>query len=422
MSGSEVLAGKKLTGPNFDMVFVTAAELPLIAGLQASQVFEPAIYMAKRGYDVTWFSAVPLLSYLKDIVLRTGKIRAVQERCVGEGIHFKYVVTPLTIGSPWTFMIRHSVLRWAAKKLSNHLQLLEGRKAIFHARSYYAAHLACEIKSQAKLEGVWRVSFDMRSVLPEEFPLTQGWLGKACFGFAKQWEHELLEKSDVSFLPLNYARDRMQKESGHAVVFAPIQGFDREASWIVDFDQRWANKYIGYAGSIGSWHDPVLLQEILHGIPKAHPKLAMSPHPQLEGLECKTYKHHEMTGYYDSLLALVIPGRKDFESYFVSFKMRCNFFTTKAAEALSRGVPIIVSSQLTELADFVRQHECGAIYDPNKHRIIYPEGDWLEDKFGWLKLTENAKRVGELFTRSSVMKLYLSNWDALFEAPSGVTN
>jgi hypothetical protein len=251
--------------------------------------------------------------------------------------------------------------------------------------------------------------------LPEEFPLTQGWLGKACFGFAKQWEHELLGESDVAFLPLNYARDRMQKESGHAVIFAPIQGFDREASWSVNFDQRWSNRYIGYAGSIGAWHDPALLLEILQGIPNTHPKLAMSPHPLLEGLDCKTYKHHEMAAYYDSLLALVIPGRKDFEKYFVSFQMRCNLFSTKASEALSRGVPLIVSSELTELADFVRLHGCGAIYDPGKHRIVYPEGDWLENKNEWYRLTENAKRTGELFTRSSVMQLYLSKWNALFE-------
>lgn len=422
MSEFVKFASVELTKSNYDLVFVTAAELSLIAGLQASQVFEPAVYMAKQGHDVTWLSAVPLFSYLKDTVLRTGKIRAVQDRCASEGIHFKYVVTPLTIGSPWAFMIRDLVLRWAAKKLLNHLQLLEGRKIIFHARSYYAAHLACEIKSKARLEDIWRVSFDMRSVLPEEFPLTQGWLGKACFGFAKQWEHELLGESDVSFLPLNYARDRMQKESGHAVIFAPIQGFDREASWTVDFDQRWSNRYIGYAGSLGAWHDPTLLLEILQGIPNAHPKLAMSPHPQLEGLDCTMYKHHEMTGYYDSLLALVIPGRKDFEEYFVSFKMRCNFFTTKAAEALSRGVPLIVSSELTELADFVRQHGCGAIYDPNIHHIIYPAGEWLENKNEWYRLTENAMQVGEQFTRSSVMQLYLSKWNALFETPAGDTN
>ena len=70
---------------------------------------------------------------------------------------------------------------------------------------------------------------------------------------------------------------------------------------------------------------------------------------------------------------------------------------------------------MTELADFVREYDCGAIYDPDKRRMIYPAGDWLESKSEWLRLTENAQRIGTDFTRSRVMGLYQSKWNALFE-------
>jgi glycosyltransferase involved in cell wall biosynthesis len=413
--GSEI---KNAIEPVFDLIFITAAEPPSVAGLHASQVLEPAIFMAKCGHRVTWLAAVPLFSYLEDMVLFRGRIRSVQDRCAKEGIHFEFVVAPITIGGSLSFLFRHLTLRWAANRLVTLMRPQEGRRRVLHARSYYAAHLACEIKSIAKLEEAWRVSFDMRSVLPEEFPMAHGFLGKARFGFAKQWEHELLGKSDVSFLPLEYARERISRESGCEVVFAPIQGFDRAPDWSVDFEQRWANRYMGYAGSISTWHDPVILLEMLASIPGSHPRLAAPPHPLLEGLSCETYEHHEMAAYYDGLLGLVIPGRKDLEDYFISFKMRCNFFSTKAAEALSRGVPLVVSSKLTELAEFVRQHECGAVYDIDKRQIVFPEGNWLESKSEWLRLSENATNVGEMFTRRRVMELYQSEWNSLFEVPS----
>ena len=81
-------------------------------------------------------------------------------------------------------------------------------------------------------------------------------------------------------------------------------------------------------------------------------------------------------------------------------------------------MPLVVSSKLTELAEFVRQHECGAVYDIDKRQIVFPEGNWLESKSEWLRLSENATNVGEMFTRRRVMELYQSEWNSLFEVPS----
>ncbi len=370
--------------------------------------------MARHGYDVTWIAAVPLLSYLKDLVLREGKLRATQEKCSKEGLLFRYLVIPLTSRSLPSFLIRHTVLRWAAKRFATALNRKETQSTIFHARSYDATQLALELKSRAIPSKQWRVSFDMRSIMPEEIPLTRGFIGKALFGFAKQWEHELLSKSDISFLPLNYARQRIRTETGAEIIFSPIHGFDREDGWDVNFEQRWQNRYIGYSGSIGAWHEPDLLLEILQSIPNTHPKLAMSPHPRFRDMSCAEFQYHEMPAYYDSLLALVIPGRRICEDYFVNFQMRCNLFSTKATEALSRGVPLVVSSHLLELANFVREHDCGIVYDPNMKAVVHPKGDILQNKDIWRRLTENAKRTGLAFTRSSVMNLYQQKWNTLF--------
>ena len=398
---------------SFAVVFVTAGELPVVIGLQATQVIEVAQTLAKNGHPVMWISVVPIFSYIKDRIFRTKRIQSVREKCKDLGISFEYVIAPLTLSSPWAFIFRQPVLRWASKKLNHHLKRFTYTKTILHARSYYAADLALKIKSQASSEAAWFVSFDMRSVFPEELSLTHAVIGKACFGFAKQWEHELLQKSDITFLPLNYARERIHDESGCHVNFAPIHGFQREKDWQVDFDQRWSDRVVGYAGSIEPWHDPDILVEMLEAIPGSFPKLATSPHKRLVGFDFKSYRHDEMPRYYDGLLCLVIPGRKDFENYFVSFKVRCNLFTTKAAEALSRGVPLVVSSKLTELSTFVRENECGLIYDPDEHRVIYPEKMRLDAKSDWLRLTENAKKTGQLFTQTSTIHLYTQKWKTL---------
>jgi hypothetical protein len=398
---------------DFALVFVTAGEMPSASGLHASQVIEPAAAMVTAGRDVTWLAAVPLLSFLRDVSSGGDRIATARRRCESAGIRFEYVVVALSIAGLLSFLFRTPILGNAARRMRARLERWRGRRTIFHCRSYYAAQFAWELRQTAPAE-CWRVSFDMRSVLPEEFPLTLGPVGKACFGFAKQWEHELLARADVSFLPLEHARLRMRVENDRTVVHAPIQGFDRASGWQIDFPARWHARRIGYAGSIAAWHDPSLLQEMLTLLPGGRPVLAMAPDARMAGFDCRQYPLEEMPAVYSGLVALVIPGRADIEDYFVSFKVRCNFFSTKAAEALSLGVPLIVSSALAELADFVRTHDCGVIYDPISKRVVHPLQATLDDATMWARLTENAQRAGESFVRSKVLALYQGHWEALF--------
>ncbi len=414
MSDSGRFTDNSKVSPGFSVVFVTT-DFPSIDGLHRSQVLEPAAEMSRQGYDVSWIAAIPFLSYLRFLLLRNDGLRQFQDQCAKSGIRFHYLLTPITNGGLLSFPIRRLVLRWIAGRALGILKLQKDRKTIVHGRSYYATQLGLEIKSKAGREYFVRVSFDMRSVFPEEFPLTRGFVGHLLFGFAKQWEHELLRSADLSFLPLEYARDRIQKESGVPVTYAPIYGLDREADWRVDFARRWKNRHVGYAGSVGDWHDASLLLEMLRSVPDTSPKLATPAQARFAELDCRTYLHEEMADFYDSLLALVIPGRLANESYFVSFQMRCNLFSTKAAEALSRGVPLIVSSHLTELAEFVRQHQCGMVYDPIRHCMMDQDAESLRSKSTWAALTEGAAKVGAQFTRTHVLDRYVSAWSHAFE-------
>jgi hypothetical protein len=48
---------------------------------------------------------------------------------------------------------------------------------------------------------------------------------------------------------------------------------------------------------------------------------------------------------------------------------------------------------------------------------VHPPGRKLaRDESQWQRLSDNALRIGEMFTRDNVLKLYRSHWDSLFES------
>lgn len=391
-----------------NIIFITAGEIPSISGLHGSQVLEPARVLASRGHRVQWIAAVPILPYMKNLSRNRLQIREARNKCNKFGIDFVSISCWFSLTGILSFPFRKALLKMASSRMSQLISYTEKDINIIHARSYYAAEIAINLKSDAGVDIV--ASFDMRSILPEEIPLNRGFIGKIYFGFAKQWEYELLLKSDVSFLVVNFARRRIKEETGCDVIYAPLRGFDREANWDANFEERWANKIAGFAGSFSAYQDAKILLEMVYAVPEAIPRFATLQKKLLQGISCNTYKIDQMKGYYESLLFLAVPGIAINDDYFASFKMRCNSFSTKAAEALSCGVPLLVSSALKELSDFVIENDCGLVYDVTKRTIIYPQNPALQEKNFWEALTRNAIRVGKMFEGNNVLSVYENAW------------
>lgn len=401
-------------GVTVHVAHITALEMPSLANLHASQVLAPASQLAMLGCRVTWIAVIPYAMRIKDVVCSTRRLRQVSAACAEQGIEFLPFYVPLiSNASLSSFYFRKPILHHIARRIFRSVSWPE--RTILHARSYYATEIACRIRDMQRSESC-KVSFDMRSIFPEEMPITSSTiLGKMTFGFMKQWEFELIRNSDIAFLPLHYARNRIYSETGTHVWYIPVQGFDREPGWKADFDKRWEMARLGYAGSIGAWHSPEILQHIFQALPWMKPRLAMKAHPLFAHYDCRVYANTDMPTYYDDLLGLAIPGRQDEGDYFMSFQMRCNLFSTKAAEALSRGVPLVVSSGLFELAKFVRENRCGFVYDPGAHEFVFPGKDAIAEKAVWAEMTANAVAVGEKFTRVRIVNEYLACWRALFK-------
>lgn len=406
------------------IIFITAGEWPAQKGLLVSQVLETARTLQAKGYAVSWIAAIPLLSRLKRWALRDHDLQWLQAECKSAGIVFNHKIIPVTLGSPWSMPLR----RWWHDRLAHHALLQhpvsgsEARATVLHARSYDAADIGLRLRRLMNTCDTSRpvvTSFDMRSFLGPESPMSHGAIGTAAYGFLKALEFELIRDSDVAFLPVNIGRRQYQEETGLTIEYAPIQGLDREDGWKVDFETRWANPKIGYSGSVGQWNDPVLLQQFFDLFPQYRPQLACKMIDAFAGLDCKFYRQSDLPAYYDNLLALVIPGLAQIEGYFRTLKMRCNFFSTKAAEALSRGVPLIVSSELKELADFVRDNECGIVVELRNGQPILPSGFDVHSRELWLRLTSNAARVGASFERQAVIGVYEQAWHTAIHRRQG---
>lgn len=402
------------------ILFITAGEWPAQNGLLVSQVLETARALQLRGHTVSWLAAIPLLSKIKRWFEKNHDLKLLKAECQRFGIPFKALTIPVALGSPWSIGLRRwwhtRVVRraasWGAKFGAS------ADSTVLHARSYYAAEIALLLRESLVAQDPSKAvitSFDMRSLLAPEIPMTHGFFGIAAYGFIKELEFSLVRDSDISFLPVDAARRQYHEETGLNIRHAPIQGFDREPGWHLNFESRWAARRIGYSGSLGQWNDPSLLLAIFSLFPGFVPKLAVHPHDLLANLDCSLYQQSELPSYYDGLLALVIPGLSDVEGYFRTTKMRCNFFSTKAAEALSRGVPLIVSAELEELATFVRDHDCGMVFDLSDRKPILPAGIDLNSIELWHRLTINAKQVGSRFERQAVISVYERAWLAAID-------
>lgn len=392
-----------------NIIQITSGELPSANGLHGSQVLNFLIDYVKIGNEVHWVSFIPILPFLKKYKKNKKNLVELERRCGANNIKFKYFFEIYTINGVFSFPFRMSLLKYSAMKLVRYLHLNKIYKPIIHGRSYYASEIACIAKARLNNEAV--SSFDMRSLSPEELPLTRGKAGLLMYGFAKNWEAELLRRCDVSFLGLDYGRFKVLNEIGVEVIYAPIRGLSRPSGWTVNFNQRWEMNKSGYSGSIGQYQNLDLILLLLKIRPSSNPSIATNDKIDAgDFIDIKSYPVELIHEYYEKLLYLVIPGTIDDSSFYSLFSTRCNLFSTKAAEALSLGVPIVVSSHLNELVDFVRKNDCGVVYDFNKKLIVHPSNFDPEDKNSWKRLTDNAVIAGDRFLSQNVNSIYLDAW------------
>lgn len=411
---------------NTTMVFLTAGEVPASNNLLSSQVFKLAGYFKKNDIfqDVRYYGFIPLRYILVSLLKR----RLVDFSFINKyTFDFKLFRTNFILGGFFEFLLKDFIVNNDSQKLSKILENVESKNIILHCRSYYATYLAIEAKKICKLDSI-KIVFDMRSLFPPEFPVMMGKKGKMLYGYTKEWESYLLKNSDISLMTTQRWINILISENPNPNVnlhYIPIMGLNvlKEDSLVESFGVRWQNKTLPYIGSISPWHPKVMIEKVLMSLKKSiknsHVEIITYNQSQYSGnIPIQGIPHHNIEKYYSEILGLVVPGKTN-ENYFDSL-IGSNLFSTKASEAISMGVPLIVNEELGELTDFVRQNKCGIVFKIVEDEIIFPYCTIydLNSRNFWFELTANAFKISKQFTFNEVASQYEQYYQGILDNES----
>lgn len=398
------------------VTLLTAGEYPAINSLHASQVLPFGSYLHQIGVNVQWVAFLPLETRLKDIVSGGNKLSKMNRLITEKGVIFHTIIFPITLTRIHSYIFRDRLVRRAGRQLARLLlkQADNTESHIVHCRSYFATAIALEAKKELK---DIRISFDMRSLLPPEIPLMFPWVGNYLYGNLKRWESKLLKLSNFSFLPCQRGIRLLELEGTPRLpAYIPISGFEEihDNPMLSNIVQ---NAVIGYVGGFGPWHSAALLQKVFDELALnltncSFEVLTSSTANFKETVHVRTVPNHKVKEIIKNMLAIVVPGPEYLSNHFSSIQLSANLFSTKAAEALSLGVPIVVNTEIKELAEYVRTHGCGLIFSMEKDKIQFEgiRSDQLSRVDLWNSLREAALRCAPKFRRSTIFEQYLKVW------------
>jgi hypothetical protein len=404
----------------YDVIFLTAAEVPTLTNVSTSQVMEVLVALKARGINSEWVSVLPMQTMLRRN-RRAGHLEAVDQRCQELGLRWTRCVFGSRLFDSRMLPMRRLYARIASRLI---LARLRGRdlprRIVINARSYYATAVGVELANILRERGHDVVlGFDMRGLLSLSYPASASGNKFSAYGTMKAWEAELACGSDVIYNNRSAALDIFEREYGLQVVHLPVSGFSENRLESADFDARWADKKVAFVGSItGKFHDTESLTRQLKCLEGDGFQPVVVTTDELDAdftYPALCIDHSEIPEFYSSCLGIVLPGRDVPADFFDRIALRIYSAPTKVSEALSSGVPIIVSSCFEEIADFVRQHQCGLVYDMDTDRIDIPDGSALDDPELWRRLSDGARRVGTEFTRERVTDIYLDSWNSAFD-------
>jgi glycosyltransferase involved in cell wall biosynthesis len=397
------------------LIFLTAGETPSNNSLIYSQVLNLAkdIEKQKLFKKVEYISCIPYLAKLAS-TLGVKKINLAFLKDFSFSTHIFY--SGVRFGF-YEFLFRKFLIKQTVNSIIRS-NILQGKEKIFfHCRSYYATSIALQIKRALPHQEI-KILFDMRSLFPPEFYFMMGKKGSLLYGEAKLWETELLLHSDLSVMTTQGGIELLKLENPTARIEPiSIMGMNQKDNIDINevFDTRWSKQYISYIGSISHWHPQQMIEKVLSFLVSKNFHCEIISNTKIESvIPTRTIKHAEIREYYDSLLATIIPG-KEISNYYESLQLSVNLFSTKASEAISMGVPLIVNNDIKELSRFVIRHKCGIVFEikGGEVKLINCNEESLQKKEFWLELTKNTFKVSKQFKFSSIMQEYVRYYKEL---------
>lgn len=400
---------------NIRVTLLTVGEYPRINGLHASQVIPFAEYLVSKGIPCEWIAFYPFEIWIKYKIKNPSNLSELFEFTSRKGIVLKAASYPINTGLILSYVFRDFLVLHAGRKLAKMLSSsTKKERHIVHCRSYFAAAVALVARN---INNNIHVSFDMRSMLPPEPPLMFPRIGHMLYGGLKIWESHLLANCDYSFLQAKNGIALLTQEGHRRLpMYMPVMGFDSSAEEL-NRTQDNTKPTFAYVGSFGPWHSPIILDKVFKTLsdhmPDSRFKLLGSSRIAFSmPVQMGVLPNDEVKSALQDLWAMVVPGPENAEDFFNTLQLHANLFSTKAAEALSLGVPLIVNHRITELANYVREHGCGLIFSVEKGKIHFHgiETSELCNPQMWHNLRKAAVLCAPTFQRSHIFENYLRVW------------
>ncbi len=377
-------------------------------------------------YTVKSFVFLPIASCIKRYRKVIPDLKDIKSRTEHE---VNFGLTPIRWSGAFSFFLRELLIKFHVYRLENAIfkDLGFDTPIVLHCRNYYSAFVALRVKGRQPRSV--KVVFDTRGLMPFEVPYISN-MGSLLFGPFHRWEHELVKFSDVVLVQAKKSKEYMQLVHGKEpnITFLPISGFPikrRHKKLDCRFETAWKKKQFLYVGSLGHWNDIDKLfsafsmisarfdEEVEFLVATTEP-ISFSQERLPFKIKFTSVRYDEVHQLYNDSLALIIAGSAG-DDFFAQANMRLNYFSTKAVEALSLGVPLVVNDDLTELVEIVDSNQCGfkfSHFDQYKNTVTDLFGK-SEEKHAWELVSRNADKLGSQFVAENVHMAYSQLWEKL---------
>ena len=397
------------------LIYLNVGESAKTGSLVYSQQYENARLIKEKNTefdDVFAISVLPVKEFLKNN-LKT-KSSVIQWK----NLTIHTYSTWIKIFKLSSFIFKDYLLNQSAKKIIKDLNSYS--RIVFHCRSYYAAAQALAIKTIAPNIKV-NIIFDMRSFLPEEIAMKSR-QNKFFYLDYKAWEKELIIQSDITFATTQRGINIFKMTApALTLTYLPNCGFeviDKQEDLFERFDSIWKQQTFGYVGSVGPWYAPEKIELALDFFKlKINNSTTFILNKKIKNIgqhpaEYKPWK--EVPNKIAGSLFTLIPGSSK-SGYLSELKVSMNFFSTKAAESLSLGIPLVVNRDITEVAEFIEDNNCGIVFDIIDNKIVIAKEveEQLNNKEFWQSLHKNTLIAGQKFKRQEIIKLLMSSYASL---------
>lgn len=410
------------------VAYLTWGETPRAHGVYRSQVAETvkSIAAQRPSAEVSILAGLPLVH--SGLVREGRRYGAELRRLRAELGALRLHLCPIPVPQTFVFPRRRTfgaIFLGAGLSLAPKLRRLDLQ--VVHCRSLLAATLACDLRDRFGFD--YAVLYDPRSLWPEmQYRRRPDPADLEAF---RRRDRALAQRVDAIACVNDPMSDHFRQLGGHDVFTNYLAADLNRSARACPTSASGEGPRLIYAGALqeNGIQDPQMLFQLFLAVTRILPKAMLtvattSPHPPLAELAGRVAGAAAKDIRF---VAVTNPG--DMAALLAEHDLSCNVyraprtevdrqlcetgFSTKSAEYLAAGLPILVSRYPAAVGRLIKDRQVGAIFD-EAHEGFGLDRTGLEALMAPDTRTAAADLAAELFDRSAVANRFLDAYDRIW--------